>query len=89
MMEIPTGPSVDVSPAGLEGDVRVKVECLRRRSSQVTAQPEQVSDRILEQTRHWQVNRQKQEPDADKQDVCPTNIVKRAQAASITRKNAR
>ena len=36
----PAGPSVDVFPAGLEGDVRVKVESLRRRSGQVTAQPE-------------------------------------------------
>ena len=48
MMEILAGPSVDVSLAGLEGDVRVKMESLWLKSRQVRAQPEQVSGRILE-----------------------------------------
>ena len=58
MVKIPARPSVDVSPARLEGDVRVKVECLWRRSRQVTAQPEQVSGRVLPQTCHLQLNGQ-------------------------------
>ena len=49
MVKVPAGPSVDASPAGLEGDVRVEADCLRRRSRQVAAQPEQVSGQVLEQ----------------------------------------
>ena len=58
MVKIPAGPSVDVSPARPEGAVRMKVECLRRRSRRVTPQPEQVNGRVSKQTRHWQVNGQ-------------------------------
>ena len=55
MVKIPAGPSVDVSPAGLEGNVRVEMECLQCRSRQVTAQPEQVSGRVLDQSRQQTV----------------------------------
>lgn len=58
-MEIPARPTMDVSPARQDRDIRVEVQ---RRLRQVTAESEELSSRVLEQTCHGSMEERQENP---------------------------